>query len=183
MSTTPQFNRADLQFLSEALEALDAAAGLSNVAAVRGSAEEVRALAQWTLTAQRRLMEALQHCLVGDSAGDPSSARPIAVRPPTRPATDHLRNLQGPALDEAFVIALTAHADRSLVRARAEMVAGLNGDARGIAELAIRKLTRELAALDRLGRLALTSHLLAPRARTADAVTDWENEGGHLAPA
>lgn len=151
---TTSYNDADLYYLTEAFAALDTAVQLSNIAAVGGLDADVRALARWTLAAQSGLARAIEDCLEALVCGsDQDVAAPHARLDPV-PAALRLRSLDGAELDRAFVELLRTHVQASLRRARAEMVKGMNPDARQIAEAAIHKHGHELDALERLAAVS-----------------------------
>ncbi len=135
-------NGADLLYLEEARAALRRMIPLSSAASVGAVDHDVRALARETLVAQRGRLEEISVCLL-------AWGRPEVVHPQSAEA-ESLPGLHGTALDRAYADQLTAHVQSSMAAARAEMVAGVSGGARTIAEGALSTQNHQLAALDLL---------------------------------
>jgi hypothetical protein len=137
----PKGNPADLLYLEEA------AAGLSRIIpvcadAVRSSRPDVRALARAASAVQTDRLTAVSTLLRewGRSVGSGRGATGDG-------ALDGLDGLDGEALDRAFVDRLTAHTHASIVRSRAELVAGASRVTRHLAENAIHEDDRQLRRL------------------------------------
>ena len=105
----------------------------------RSSRPDVRALARDALSVQADRFAAMSAVLLG--WGRPEKASPPIGGPGA------LDGLDGEALDQMFVDRLTAHTHASLIRSRAEMVAGASRSTRSLAEDAIHADDRQLAAL------------------------------------
>lgn len=132
---------ADLDYLEQAHAALRPAMAASRAASLRADRADVRSLAYDALLVQTTQLAALTACL--ELWGRPDSV-------PTAETPEGLLGLEGAVLETAYAVQLTAHAHASMVVARAQMVAGGDGRARGIAEESIRAQYRHLAGLDRL---------------------------------
>jgi len=141
-TTSSGGNDADLHYLEEARAALRLLIPLSDAASDRAASREVRALARDALGVQTRQLEAISACLL--TWDRPEVAGPQSV------VAASLPRLHGAALDRAYVGQLANHAHTSMTAARAEMVAGVSGGVRAIAEGALRSQSRQLAALDLL---------------------------------
>lgn len=137
-------NDEDVRYLLEARAALFPIMAASRAAATHGSSPHVRSLARLALAEQGDQLAAITACLTAWGHED--------LAPPTPTIAEVLEGLRGRELDHAFAVVLTDHAHDSLVRARIEMVAGASPVARPIAEAAIHKQDRRLAALERLAR-------------------------------
>ena len=133
-------NDADLHYLEQARAALQRVIPLSDAASGRAAGQDVRALARDALGAQSGRLAAISACLLAWDR--PEAADPQAVE------AESLPGIHGTALDRAYADRLTAHVHASMAAARAEMVAGVSGDARAIAEGALRAQSHQLAALD-----------------------------------
>ena len=147
--TTPRRtggNQADLHYLEEARAALRRMIPLSDAASGRAAGRDVRALARETLGVQSGRLEEISACLL-------AWGRPEVVHPQPAEA-ESLPGLHGTALDRAYAEQLSAHVHTSMAAARAEMVAGVSGGARAIAEDALRAQSHQLAALDLLPPVA-----------------------------
>jgi hypothetical protein len=135
-------NDADLHYLEEARAALRLVIPLSDAASDRAAGGDVRALARAALDVQIRQLEAISVCLLPWDRPEVAGPQPAVA--------ESLPRLHGTALDRAYVGQLATHAHTSMTAARAEMVAGVSGGVRAIAEGALRSQSRQLAALDRL---------------------------------
>jgi uncharacterized protein (DUF305 family) len=125
-------NAADLRFLEQSLEALDAMVPLSRAAAELGSDDAVRALARRALSSQERFTRTLERLVVPVRRGSDRAPGPL-------PPPDDL--------DRSFVTTLEEHARGSLERARVQLVEGLDHDLRRIAEDLVRESHHELAVI------------------------------------
>ncbi len=135
-------NDADLHYLEEARAALRLVIPLSDAASGRAAGRDVRALAREALGVQSVRLEAISACLL-------EWDRPEVAAPQSAVA-ESLPGLHGAALDRAYADQLTAHVHTSMTAARAELVAGVSGGVRAIAEGALRAQSHQLAALDLL---------------------------------
>ena len=133
-------NDADLHYLEETRDALRLVIPLSDAASGRAAGQDVRARARDALAVQSVRLEAISSCLL--AWGRPEVAAPQSA------LTESLPGLYGAALDRAYAAQLTAHVHTSMTAARAEMVAGVSGGVRAIAEGALRAQSHQLAALD-----------------------------------
>ena len=163
----PEGNATDLRYLEDAVAALVPIMAVC-VGASRSSRPDVRALARDALSVQADRFAAMSAVLLG--WGQPEKAPP-PIAPPGA-----LDGLGGEALDRMFVDRLTAHAHASLIRSRAEMVAGASRSTRSLAEHAIHADDRQLAVLHGL-LLVLTQHRAAASV-VHDAMSRWSDDGG-----
>lgn len=162
----PEGNATDLLYLEDAVAALAPIMAVC-ASASRSSRPDVRALARDALSVQTDRFAAISAVLLG--WGRPEKASPpIAGR-------ETLDGLDGEALDRLFVDRLTAHTHASLIRSRAEMVAGASRSTRSLAEHAIHADDRQLAALRGL-LLVLAQHAAAPVVH--DSMSRWSDDGG-----
>ena len=136
---------ADLHYLEEARAALRRMIPLSDAASGRAAG---RTCARWRATHWS--------CRAAGSrrSRPASSPGPTGGRAPAVSRGRSLPGLHGTALDRAYADQLTAHVHTSMAAARAEMVAGVSGGARAIAEGALRAQSHQLAALDLLPPVA-----------------------------
>lgn len=140
-TTIPQHdgNDVDVHYLEHTHAALGPIMAASNAAAVQGTDHHVRALARLAYAEQTDQLATISACLL-------AWGRPTAVEPHA-PLAEAATRVQGPTRDHVFADQLTAHAHASLASARLELVAGVSHTARPIAEAAIHKQDRRLAAL------------------------------------
>ena len=139
----PEGNATDLLYLEDAVAALEPIMAVC-AGAARSSRPDVRALARDALSVQTDRFAAISAVLLG--WGRPEKASPPIGGPKA------LDGLDGEALDRLFVDRLTAHTHASLIRSRAEMIAGASRSTRSLAEDAIHADDRQLAALRGLHR-------------------------------
>ena len=163
----PEGNANDLRYLEDAVAALVPIMAVCEGAA-RSARPDVRALARDALSVQADRFAAMSAVLLG--WGQPEKAPP-----PIAPA-GALDGLGGEALDRMFVDRLTAHAHASLIRSRAEMVAGASRSTRSLAEHAIHADDRQLAVLHGL-LLVLAQHQAAAPV-VQDSMSRWSDDGG-----
>lgn len=162
----PEGNATDLLYLEDAVAALAPIMAVC-AGAARSSRPDVRALARDALSVQTDRFGAISAVLLG--WGRLEKASPPIAGPKA------LDGLEGEALDQLFVDRLTAHTHASLIRSRAEMVAGASRSTRSLAEDAIHADDRQLAALKGL-LLALAQQAAAPVVH--DSTSRWSDDGG-----
>jgi len=164
---TPEGNATDLLYLEDSVAALATIMAVC-AGATRSSRPDVRALAQEALSGQAGRSAAISAVLH-------DWGRPGTASPPVAAGLDGVEGLDGEALDRLFVDRLTAHTHASLIRSRAELVAGANRSARRFAEHAIHADDRQLARLS--GLLPVR-----PQKSGAPVVHDpesrWSDDGG-----
>ena len=163
----PEGNATDLRYLEDAVAALVPIMAVC-ARATRSSRPDVRALACDALSVQAERSAAISAVLLG--WGQPEKAPP-----PTKPP-GALDGLGGEALDRMFVDRLTAHAHASLIRSRAELVAGASRSTRSLAEDAIHADDRQLAALHGLVLVLAQQQAAAPVVH--DSMSRWSDDGG-----
>ena len=163
----PEGNATDLRYLEDAVAALVPIMAVC-AGATRSSRPDVRALARDALSVQTDRFAAMSAVLLG--WGQPEKAPP-PIAPPGA-----LDGLGGEALDRMFVDRLTAHAHASLIRSRAELVAGASRSTRSLAEHAIHADDRQLAVLHGL-LLVLAQHQAAAPV-VHDSMSRWSDDGG-----
>ena len=162
----PEGNATDLLYLEDAVAALAPIMAVC-AGAARSSRPDVRALARDALSVQTDRFGAISAVLLG-------WGRPEKVSPPIA-GPKALDGLDGEALDQLFMDRLTAHTHASLIRSRAEMVAGASRSTRSLAEDAIHADDRELASLRAL--------LVVPAQQAGapvvhDSMSRWSDDGG-----
>ena len=145
-------NDADLRYLREALLALTAVHGASDLAAVSAADPRVRTLARRSHATQADHISAIRSILLGWGRHEGSPDKVGAETPVSLPATaaGDLRSLDGLEIDRRFIEILTERAEASLASARTEMIEGFGGSSRRLAEDTSRTSWRELAALSLL---------------------------------
>jgi hypothetical protein len=166
----PEGNATDLLYLEDSVAAL-ATIMVVCTGATHSSRPDVRALAHEALSGQVGRSAAISAVLHG-------WGRPEMASPPVVVGLDGLEGvegLDGEALDRLFVDRLTAHTHASLIRSRAELVAGANPSARRFAEHAIHADDRQLA---RLSGLLLVRTQQSTAAVVHDSEARWSDDGG-----
>ncbi|NPC41255.1 hypothetical protein [Nocardioides sp. zg-1230] len=159
-------NASDLLYLEGAVAALAPIMAVC-AGATRSTRPEVRALAREALSLQvDRCAEvsAVLHGWGGLEAASPPVAGPEVVA-----------EARGEALDRLFVDRLIAYTHASLIRSRAELVAGANRPARLLAERAIHADDRQLA---RLRTLVLVQARPADAPVVHESMARWSDDGG-----
>ena len=163
----PEGNATDLRYLEDAVAALVPIMAVC-AGATRSSRPDVRALARDALSVQADRSAAMSAVLLG--WGQPPKAPP-PIAPP-----GGLDELGGEALDQLFVDRLTAHANASLIRSRAELVAGASRSTRSLAEHAIHADDRQLSVLH--GLLLDPAQHRAAAPVVHDSMSRWSDDGG-----
>jgi uncharacterized protein (DUF305 family) len=134
-------NAVDVHYLEHTRAALGPIMAASSAASSQATRHGVRALARVAFTEQTDQLATISAVLL--AWGRPAVTGPRTTVADATPSS-------GSDLDQVFADLLTAHAHASLAAARVEMVAGASHAARPIAEAAIHKHDRRLAAIDEL---------------------------------